>query len=195
MEGPSRTATATNNDNTGNDNDTAKPDAVSTEVADPSTMIPDDVPARLKSYTKFPPGRQLSKLQEVLQLEHIARCDIFSGMGYSTPWGRLFGGEILAQSISAAAATVPDTHHVHSCHGYFILAGQNGIPVLFNVQRTRTGRSFMTRTVTAQQENKTIFSLMISFHKREPGLTYEVRQELMKHHNCDLYGRRTCNQA
>lgn len=116
----------------------------------------------------------MSKLQDALQLRHIAMCDVYTGLCFSTPWGRLFGGEILAQAVMAACATVPDTHPVHSLHGYFILAGQNGVPVMFSVERTRTGKSFMTRTVNAKQENRSIFTLMISFHRKERGMRFEV---------------------
>ena len=122
---------------------------------------------------KGEPGSQ-SRLEQCLQLRHIAMCDVFTGLGFSTPWGRLFGGEILAQAVMAASSTVPDTHHVHSLHGYFILAGHNGVPVMFSVERTRTGGSFITRTVNAKQENQSIFILMISFHRPEPGLHFEV---------------------
>lgn len=154
----------------------AKASQSSSPRSSSETTLPDDVPARSKPHISLhgDAGTQ-SRLQKVLQLKHIAMCDVYTGMGISTPWGRLFGGEILAQAVIAACATVPDTHHVHSLHGYFILAGQNGIPVMFSVDRTRTGRSFMTRTVNAKQENRTIFTLMISFHRREPGMEYEVR--------------------
>jgi hypothetical protein len=159
----------------GSSNDADSSDAQAAAAI--STTVPDDVPPRLNPHTALPAAvsGSLSQLQASLELQHIAHCDVFSGLGFCTPWGRLFGGEILAQAVVAASATVPDTHHVHSLHGYFILAGKNGVPVLFTVERTRTGRSFMTRAVNAQQENSTIFSLMISFHCREPGLEFEVR--------------------
>jgi hypothetical protein len=152
--------------------------------------IPDDVPERLKPHTvvRGEPGTQ-SRLEKCLQLRHIAMCDVFTGLGFSTPWGRLFGGEILAQAVMAASATVPDTHHAHSLHGYFILAGQNGVPVMFSVERTRTGGSFITRTVNAKQENQSIFMLMVSFHKPEPGLHFEVHYAQERVAAC-LLGRR-----
>ena len=141
-----------------------------------STTLPDDVPDRLNPHKRLKGGvGAVSKLQSALQLRHIAMCDVYTGLGFSTPWGRLFGGEILAQAVMAACATVPDTHPVHSLHGYFILAGQNGVPVMFSVERTRTGKSFMTRTVNAKQENRSIFTLMISFHRKERGMRFEVR--------------------
>lgn len=147
------------------------------EDASPSgATLPDDVPKRLKPHIARigKPGAP-STLEKVLNLRHIAQCDVYTGMGFATPWGRLFGGEILAQAVMAACATVPDTHHIHSLHGYFILAGKNEVPVMFSVERTRTGRSFMTRSVTARQENRCIFTLMVSFHKKEPGLEFEVK--------------------
>ncbi|ORZ06632.1 HotDog domain-containing protein [Absidia repens] len=75
----------------------------------------------------------------------------------------VFGGVIVAQSLRAAWMTVPDNFHIHSLHSYFILAGDIDIPVLYNVQRLRQGRSFATRSVTATQRGKAIFVATFSF--------------------------------
>ncbi|KAI8093165.1 HotDog domain-containing protein [Halteromyces radiatus] len=75
----------------------------------------------------------------------------------------VFGGCIVAQALRAAWYTVPDNFHIHSLHSYFILAGDVDIPVIYNVQRLREGRSFSTRFVTATQRGKPIFVCSCSF--------------------------------
>ena len=112
---------------------------------------------------------------ERLALRNIANCDIFTGDGIPTAWGRLYGGQAVTQSLMAAQATVgnPDLN-VHSLHGYFILAGNPAIPILFEVERVRDGRSFATRMVRALQENRCIFQMIVSFHRDEPGPSYQI---------------------
>eukprot|EP00746_Dinoflagellata_sp_MGD_P128762 gnl/MRDRNA2_/MRDRNA2_63055_c0_seq1.p1 gnl/MRDRNA2_/MRDRNA2_63055_c0~~gnl/MRDRNA2_/MRDRNA2_63055_c0_seq1.p1 ORF type:complete len:372 (+),score=55.61 gnl/MRDRNA2_/MRDRNA2_63055_c0_seq1:69-1118(+) len=113
-------------------------------------------------------------LHDKLQLKQIAQCDVFTGTDDRTPWGRVYGGQALAQSIAAAQRTVPADQKVHSIHGYFLLAGESGIELLFDVERVRDGRSFATRTVKAIQRNKAIFEASISFHVNEAGLTWQT---------------------
>ena len=84
-----------------------------------------------------------------LALTNIANCDVFTGHGIPTSWGRLYGGQAVAQSLMAAQATVPDAAlFVHSLHGFFILAGNPAIPILYDVERVRDGASFATRMVS-----------------------------------------------
>ena len=84
---------------------------------------------------------------------------------------RLFGGQVLAQSLQAAYHTVED-RDVHSLHGYFLRAGSTQRPVLYEVDRIRDGRSFTTRRVVAIQKGEAIFSLSASFQKRESGFEH-----------------------
>ena len=118
-----------------------------------------------------------SGMFERLALTNIANCDVFTGQGIPTAWGRLYGGQAVTQALMAAHATLspasPDLH-VHSLHGYFILAGNPAIPILFEVERVRDGRSFATRTVKAIQENRCIFQMTASFHADEPGPSYHI---------------------
>jgi hypothetical protein len=105
-------------------------------------------------------AEELSSLEQTLQLEQIADCDIFVGQPreearHGKTRTHLFGGLIAAQSVAAAGRTVPLSHRIHSLHSYFILAGDGRTPILFNVTRTRDGGSFKTRQVTAMQENRT----------------------------------------
>ena len=82
---------------------------------------------------------------------------------------------MFAQSLTAALTTVDDPElRVHSCHGYFLTAGESGVEILFEVERIRDGRSFATRTVKAVQRCKPIFTITVSFHKDELGPTFQT---------------------
>jgi acyl-CoA thioesterase II len=82
---------------------------------------------------------------------------------------RTFGGQVAAQALRAATLTVDGPRRVHSLHAYFIRPGRPGQALRFEVTRTRDGRSFSTRTVTASQEGKPVFEMIASFHDPEPG--------------------------
>jgi acyl-CoA thioesterase II len=121
-------------------------------------------------------------LEAVLELEQIAGSNVFVGQpreGSKSGATRthLFGGLIAAQSVVAASRTVPATHRIHSLHSYFILAGDGRMPILFRVEEIRNGGSFLTRQVLATQENKTIFMMMASFAKHEPGPEFQRTPE------------------
>jgi len=110
-----------------------------------------------------------------LAIKNIASCDVFTGEGIRTTWGRLYGGQAVTQSLMAAQETIDNPHlHVHSLHGYFILAGDPRIPILFEVDRVRDGKSMATRMVKAVQKNKCIFQMIVSFHKDEQGPSYSI---------------------
>ncbi|ROT34748.1 Thioesterase/thiol ester dehydrase-isomerase, partial [Sodiomyces alkalinus F11] len=88
----------------------------------------------------------------------------------------IFGGAVIAQSLAAAQRTVPTDSSssegvflVHSCHCYFLLAGDAAIPLLFHVERVRDGRSFATRTVQARQKGRCVFTATISFVREGAG--------------------------
>jgi acyl-CoA thioesterase II len=95
--------------------------------------------------------------------------DTFVGVSPLYSWGRIYGGQVIAQALYAAAATVPAARPVHSLHAYFILGGRLDEPVRFEVDRVRNGRSFMTRRVVARQSYGAILTLEVSFHVDEPG--------------------------
>ena len=88
--------------------------------------------------------------------------DTFVGRGPQYPWGGLYGGQIVAQALRAAAATVETGYLVHSLHAYFLRPGDHTAPVRYDVERIRDGRSFVTRAVAARQE-ATILHLQASF--------------------------------
>lgn len=87
--------------------------------------------------------------------------------------GRLFGGLIAAQALAAAGATVDPDRLPQSLHAYFIKGGRVGVDVEFTVERTRDGRSFHTRRVTAVQDGAAIFEMLASFHRPEPTLDWQ----------------------
>jgi len=93
--------------------------------------------------------------------------DTFVGIGPRYPWGGLFGGQIVAQSLRAAAATVAPEQQVHSLRAYFIRRGDHTEPIRFEVDRIRNGRSFSTRRVVARQAIGAILNLEASFQTLE----------------------------
>ncbi len=93
--------------------------------------------------------------------------DTFVAIAPHYPWGRLFGGQVVAQALRAAQLTVDERFAVHSLHAYFIRGGTPSEPVRFEVDRVRNGRSFVTRQVTARQSNGAILSLLASFQVGE----------------------------
>ena len=107
-------------------------------------------------------------MQPSLELEPHG-ADTFVGTSPDYPWGRIYGGLVVAQSLAAATATVDPEHHVHSLHAYFILGGVPNEPVRYEVDRIRNGRSFSTRRVVARQSGGAILNLAASFHRHEDG--------------------------
>ncbi|MEM7340291.1 MAG: acyl-CoA thioesterase domain-containing protein [Actinomycetota bacterium] len=96
--------------------------------------------------------------------------DVWVGESPAYPWGRIYGGLVIAQALWAATQTVDDAHAVHSLHGYFILGGDPAEPVRYEVDRIRNGRSFTTRRVVARQSGGAIFNLSCSFQRHESGV-------------------------
>jgi len=114
----------------------------------------------------------LKDLVDLLDLEPIER-DIFRGRNTDETRQRVFGGQVAAQALVAAGRTV-DQGRVHSLHSYFLRPGDPLVPILYEVDRIRDGRSFSTRRVVAIQHGKAIFNLQCSFHVTEPdGLVHQ----------------------
>ena len=93
--------------------------------------------------------------------------DTLVGIGPKYPWGGLYGGQIVAQALRAAAATVEPQFRVHSLHAYFIRRGDHEEPIRFEVDRIRNGRSFVTRSVVARQSIGAILNMSASFQVDE----------------------------
>ncbi len=100
--------------------------------------------------------------------------DIFTGISEWMPLGRVFGGQVLAQSAIAASRTVDDDRHIHSLHGYFLRPGDVTQPITFAVDRIHDGRSFSTRRTQAYQEGRPILSMIASFQDRDEGLEHQI---------------------
>lgn len=101
--------------------------------------------------------------------------DIFVGGSQPEPRKRVFGGQVLGQSLMAAARTVEPGRLMHSMHGYFLRPGDTEIPITFGVQRLRDGRSFSARRTHAYQNGKPILSLIASFQEPDEGLDHQVQ--------------------
>jgi acyl-CoA thioesterase-2 len=100
--------------------------------------------------------------------------DIFTGICHSGAPMRAFGGQIAAQSLMAAGATIGDPgRHVHSLHGYFLRPGRTKESITYLVDRPRDGRSFSTRIVRAVQQGETIFMMTASFALTDPGPAHQ----------------------
>ena len=109
--------------------------------------------------------RALADLVALLDLERL-ETDFFRGRQPDEKRQRVFGGLVAGQALIAAGRTVED-REVHSLHAYFLRPGDPAIPILYQVERTRDGRSFTTRRVTAIQHGRAIFTLSASFHVAE----------------------------
>jgi acyl-CoA thioesterase-2 len=100
--------------------------------------------------------------------------DIFTGPSQPQPLGRVFGGQVLAQSLVAAMRTIDADRFVHSMHGYFLRPGDAAQPITFSVDRIHDGRSFSTRRTQAYQNGLPILSMIASFQDVDEGLDHQV---------------------
>jgi acyl-CoA thioesterase II len=113
---------------------------------------------------------------DILDLEPL-EVNLFRGRSPQSRWQRVFGGQVIGQALVAACRTVDEiaTRPPHSLHAYFLLGGDPKVPIIYEVDRIRDGRSFTTRRVTAIQHGHAIFSTQVSFHRSEPGLEHQLR--------------------
>ena len=125
-------------------------------------------------------GRVPSPLEDLvtlLDLEAI-EVNIFGGQSPDENRQRVFGGQVAGQALVAATRTIDEPDRmVHSLHAYFLRSGDPGVPILYEVDRLRDGKSFSTRRVVAIQHGKPIFNLQASFQKIEPGLEYHITMD------------------
>src|SRR5437870_1382819 len=117
-------------------------------------------------------GKALDRLIDLLDLEQI-EVNIFRGRSPEERVQRVFGGQVAGQALVAAGRTVPSDRLVHSLHSYFIRPGDPAVPIVYEVDRVRDGRSFTTRRVVAIQHGKPIFSLSASFQLDQPGIDHQ----------------------
>src|ERR1044072_3818208 len=124
---------------------------------------------------EIPGGGQpvLDRMIALLDLEKIEE-NIFRGVSPAHSPVRVFGGQVAGQALVAAGRTVPGDRRVHSLHAYFIRGGDPSVPIVYEVDRIRDGRSFTTRRVVAVQHGKALFSLPASFQVDERGIEHET---------------------
>lgn len=117
-----------------------------------------------------------ASLNDVIGLLDLEQLEVGLYRG-SQPEGsslkRVFGGQVAAQALMAAQLTVPEDRHVHSLHLYFILGGDPRIPIVYDVENVRDGRSFTTRRVAARQHGEIIFYMTASFQVLEDGWEHQ----------------------
>ncbi len=114
-------------------------------------------------------NKVLQEILNILNVEPIEK-NLYRGQNHNTE--HVFGGQVLAQALASAYRTIEADHQLHSLHAYFLRAGDWKIPILYEVDRIRDGRSFSTRRVAAIQHGRAIFSLSCSWQKAETGLTH-----------------------
>jgi acyl-CoA thioesterase-2 len=115
----------------------------------------------------------LAGLLAVLDLKAESGDDVFVAPSLRTPFGRVYGGQVLSQALRAAQLTVDEDRPVHSLHAYFLRAGDSREPITFVVERLRDGRSFSARRTQAQQFGRPILSMIASFQDPAEGLDHQ----------------------
>jgi acyl-CoA thioesterase-2 len=113
-------------------------------------------------------------LLQLLDLEPL-EVNLFRGNSRDIGSQRVFGGQVLGQSVVAACRTGIEDRLVHSMHAYFLRGGDMARPIIYEVDRSRDGKSFATRRVLAIQHGQQIFHASVSFQRPEDGLNYQVQ--------------------
>ncbi len=119
-----------------------------------------------------------SDLVNLLNLKQIDDNQ-FEGISETVGSPNVFGGQVLAQAISAAQRTITNNRVLHSMHSYFLEPGNLEMPIVYQVSSVRDGGSFSVRRVTAHQGEVTIFILSASFHRKEDGYDHQI--DMPKH--------------
>ncbi|ANH39943.1 Acyl-CoA thioesterase 2 [Nocardioides dokdonensis FR1436] len=114
----------------------------------------------------------LQELMGLFDLETID-ADLYRGRVVRTTRPRVFGGQVAAQALCAGIRTVDPAYVVHSMHSYFLLPGDPQVPIVYDVERIRDGRSFLTRRVSARQHGRPIYYLTANFQVPESGLEHQ----------------------
>ncbi|HEX4410374.1 MAG TPA: acyl-CoA thioesterase II [Xanthobacteraceae bacterium] len=116
----------------------------------------------------------VKQLVDLLDLETL-ELNLFRGRSPQSSWQRVFGGQVIGQALVAACRTVDDVaaRPPHSLHAYFLIGGDPKVPIIYEVDRIRDGKSFCTRRVVAIQHGHAIFSLTVSFQFQEEGLSHQ----------------------
>lgn len=110
----------------------------------------------------------VEKLLALLEIEQLD-VDLYRGAQPETERQRVFGGQVAAQALVAASRSTDPEFDLHSLHSYFLRPGDTRVPIIYQVERIRDGRSFETRRVVARQHGREIYSQTTSFQKFEEG--------------------------
>ncbi|EXH35351.1 MULTISPECIES: acyl-CoA thioesterase [Acinetobacter calcoaceticus/baumannii complex] len=113
------------------------------------------------------------ELVDLLTLEKLEE-NIYRGISRNLVGKRVFGGQVLGQALRAASYTTD--RPAHSLHAYFLYGGDINAPIIYEVDRLRDGKSFVSRQVRAIQHGRVIFSAMVSFANPEEGLNYQHQE-------------------
>ena len=114
----------------------------------------------------------VDQLLDLLDLDQVDDC-VYQGRQPETALQRVFGGQVAGQALVAAARTADPARSVHSLHAYFLRPGDTRVPIHYDVERIRDGRSFSTRRVVGRQRDTAIFYMSASFQVHEDGLTHQ----------------------
>jgi acyl-CoA thioesterase II len=120
-----------------------------------------------------PTDPRIDDLLRVLELEPL-EVNLFRGQSQDIGSPQVFGGQVLGQALRAASATVAEERMVHSLHAYFLRRGDCTAPIVYNVDRSRDGKSFSSRRVVAIQHGEQIFNMAASFQAEEAGFDHQI---------------------
>ena len=112
------------------------------------------------------------ELVDLLDLEELD-TDLFRGRQPESARARVYGGQVAAQALVAAVRTVPGEYSLHSLHSYFLRGGDYSVPIVYDVERPRDGRSFVTRRVVARQHGRPIYYQTLNFQTAEEGWEHQ----------------------
>ena len=133
--------------------------------------------------------QSVTELLDLLELEEI-EVGLFRARQPDTSLQRVFGGQVLAQALTAAAHTVNVVRALHSCHAYFLRPGRTDLPIVYDVESVRDGGSFSSRRAVARQGGQVIFYLSSSFHEVEAGFDHAdpLPEEVPPPEDCPTLG-------
>ncbi|WP_316858316.1 acyl-CoA thioesterase II [uncultured Cohaesibacter sp.] len=115
----------------------------------------------------------IDTLLSILDLETL-ETNLFRANSPQSGWQRVFGGQVIGQALVAASRTIDASRAAHSLHCYFMRPGDPKVPIIYQVNPLRDGRSFSTRSVLAIQHGKAIFTMEASFHTKEEGFSHQI---------------------
>jgi acyl-CoA thioesterase-2 len=131
----------------------------------------------VKLVTSGPPlqsnDSRILDLLSVFELEPL-EVNLFRGQSQDIGSPQVFGGQVLGQALRAASATVPAERMAHSLHAYFLRRGDCRAPIIYDVDRSRDGKSFSSRRVVAIQHGEQIFTMAASFQIAESGFDHQI---------------------